>query len=61
VVDAIYIQQKNMISFWDALIICSAKKLGAEVVWTEDLNHHQVYEGIRAKNPFVEEGKFNEK
>lgn len=51
---AIFIQQKNAISFWDAMIIGSAKKLGAEIVWSEDLNHNQLYEGIRVRNPFVE-------
>ncbi|MCL6589934.1 MAG: PIN domain-containing protein [Firmicutes bacterium] len=54
-VEAIYIQQKNTISFWDALIICSAKKVGAEIIWSEDLNHNQLYEGIIVKNPFIDE------
>ncbi len=28
VIEAIHIQQRNKISFWDAMIICSAKELG---------------------------------
>lgn len=51
--DAIDIHQRNKISFWDALIICSAKKLGCSVILTEDLNDGQVYEGVVAKNPFA--------
>ncbi len=52
VLEAIHIQQRNKISFWDAMIICSAKELGCKTIWTEDLNPNQVYEGIKAINPF---------
>jgi predicted nucleic acid-binding protein len=51
--DAIAIQQKNQLSFWDALIICSAKKLACSIIWTEDLNNGQFYEGLQACNPFL--------
>jgi len=40
------------ISLWDALIIHAAAEMGAEVLWTEDLNHGQTYEGVVVKNPF---------
>ncbi len=53
VLEAIDIQQRNRLSFWDALIICSAKKLGCVVLLTEDLNSGQLYEGIKAQNPFA--------
>ena len=52
VIEAIHIQQRNKISFWDAMIICSAKELGCKIIWTEDLNPNQLYEGIKAVNPF---------
>lgn len=52
VLEAIEIQQRNELSFWDSLIICSAKKLGCDVIWTEDLNTGQRYEGIVVLNPF---------
>lgn len=52
VIEAIQIQQRNKISFWDAMIICSAKELGCKTIWTEDLNPNQIYEGIKAINPF---------
>ncbi|NLL57645.1 MAG: PIN domain-containing protein, partial [Firmicutes bacterium] len=51
VIEAIHIQQRNKISFWDAMIICSAKELGCKIIWTEDLNPNQLYEGIKAVNP----------
>jgi len=53
VLEAIDIHQRNRLSFWDALIVCSAKKLGCAVLFTEDLNSGQFYEGIKAQNPFV--------
>ncbi|AYO31588.1 PIN domain-containing protein [Biomaibacter acetigenes] len=51
---AIDIQQRNKLSFWDSLIICSAKKLNCDVIWSEDLNHGQYYEEIVVINPFEE-------
>ena len=53
VIEAIQIQQRNRISFWDAMIICSAKEMGCQNIWTEDLNANQLYEGIKAVNPFM--------
>ncbi len=53
VLEAIDIQQRNRLSFWDAMIICSAKKLGCTVLLTEDLNNGQFYEGVKAQNPFI--------
>jgi hypothetical protein len=43
----------NRISFWDALIIASARRANCEVVWTEDLNHGQIVQGVRIENPFL--------
>ena len=40
------------ISPWDALIIHAAAQMNAGIVWTEDLNHGQTYEGVVVKNPF---------
>jgi predicted nucleic acid-binding protein len=49
---AIEIESRNQLSFWDALIIAAAEKAGAAHILTEDLNHGQIIEGIRIKNPF---------
>jgi predicted nucleic acid-binding protein len=49
---AISIQRKYGISFWDALIIQSAYQLDCRIIWSEDLNNGQLYEGITALNPF---------
>lgn len=53
VVAAIEIQQRYQISFWDALIIRSAAQLRCELIWSEDFNPGQLYEGLKVVNPFV--------
>ncbi|NLU50194.1 MAG: PIN domain-containing protein [Syntrophomonadaceae bacterium] len=52
ILEAIEIHQRNKLSFWDAMIVCSARKLDCGVIWTEDLNEGQVYEGVKALSPF---------
>lgn len=42
------------ISFWDAMILQSARGLGCGVLLTEDLTHGQSYAGVIALNPFRE-------
>jgi predicted nucleic acid-binding protein len=41
------------ISFWDALIVEAALKAGADRLFTEDLQHGQIIEGMRVENPFL--------
>jgi len=50
---ALDLEQRFQISFWDALILQSAKKAGTPVVYSEDLSHGQVYEGVRVVDPFM--------
>jgi predicted nucleic acid-binding protein len=40
------------ISLWDAMIIHAAAQMDAAIVWSEDLNHGQAYEGVVVRNPF---------
>lgn len=40
-------------SFWDALIVQAAIQGGASVLYTEDLQHGQVIEGLCVTNPFM--------
>lgn len=41
------------VSFWDALILTSARKARCTVLYSEDLNPSQVYDTIRVVNPFL--------
>ena len=52
VLDAIRLQQRYQISFWDAMIITSAVQMGCRTVWSEDLNPGQDYGGTRVVSPF---------
>lgn len=40
------------ISFWDALILTSARKARCAVLYSEDLNDGQIYDTVRVVNPF---------
>jgi predicted nucleic acid-binding protein len=50
---AIDIHQRFQVSFWDAMVIHSARRLGCRVLWTEDLSDGQSYAGVTVRNPFL--------
>jgi predicted nucleic acid-binding protein len=52
VLAAIDIHQQTGASFWDAMILRSAKELGCQLLHSEDLDHGQIYAGVRVSNPF---------
>lgn len=37
---------------WDALVIASALEAGCDTLYSEDLHHGQVIEGLTIRNPF---------
>lgn len=41
----------SRISFWDALIVISAKSAGCQRLWSEDFNPGQVIQGVTIENP----------
>ena len=53
VLAVIRIHREHGISFWDALSVRSAPVLGCTILWTQDLNHGQVMEGVKVSNPFL--------
>jgi len=44
-------QKRWGISFWDALIVAAARRAGAAVLWSEDMNEGQDYGGVQGTNP----------
>lgn len=52
VLGAIGLHQRTGISFWDAMMVRSAVEIGCGVIYSEDLNHGQLYDGARVENPF---------
>ena len=51
VLDAIRLQDRYQVSFWDAMIIASAIQLGCQTIWSEDLNPGQVYDTVTVTSP----------
>lgn len=45
--------RRYRISHWDGAILAAAERLGASVVYSEDLNHGQTYGSVRVENPFL--------
>lgn len=53
VYSAISRNQRLPVSFWDALIIEAAIAGEADYLFTEDLQHGEVIDGVRVHNPFL--------
>jgi predicted nucleic acid-binding protein len=54
---AIDLHRLHGVSFWDALIIRSAKQSGSSILLSEDMQDQRELEGIRIINPFLQKGK----
>jgi predicted nucleic acid-binding protein len=50
---AIDLQQMARLSFWDAMIVQSAARLGCRWLFSEDLNHGQKVGEVQIINPFI--------
>ncbi|HEX9942185.1 MAG TPA: hypothetical protein VGG03_09225 [Thermoanaerobaculia bacterium] len=50
--EAVLLSRDAVLSFWDALIVVTAVRSGAGILYTEDLNDGQVLRGVRVVNPF---------
>lgn len=54
---AIDLHRLHRLSFWDALIVRSAKQSGCGFVFSEDMQAHREIEGVHIVNPFVQRGR----
>lgn len=54
IMDALELEERYQISFWDALIVQAAEATGANVLYSEDLSDGQVYGPVRVINPLVQ-------
>lgn len=52
VATGIGLSRRYGISYWDAAVLAAAERLGAPILYTEDLNHDQTYGSVRVVNPF---------
>lgn len=51
VIEALTIEARYQISFWDALIVQAAERSGAAILYSEDLSDGQTYGSVRVVNP----------
>ena len=49
---AIEFSERYRISYWDGAIVAAAEALGAEMLYSEDLNHGQLYGSAKVCDPF---------
>ena len=52
VLDAIRMQRRYQVSFWDSMIVASAIQMGCRTLWSEDLNPGQTYDQVTVASPF---------
>ena len=52
VAEAIRIEERYGISFWDALIVHAAQSAGVETIYSEDLSDGQQYGAVTVVDPF---------
>lgn len=52
VIEAVNLEERYRISFWDALIVAAANAGGAQVLLSEDLSHGQQYGAVTVHDPF---------
>src|SRR5262245_2860282 len=52
ILEALDIEARHQVSFWDALVIQAAHTGGAEILYSEDLSDGQRYGMVKVENPF---------
>ena len=53
ILEALDLEQRYRISFWDALIVHAAEASGASVLYSEDLSNGQRYGAVEVVDPLV--------
>jgi predicted nucleic acid-binding protein len=53
VLAAIDLHRLYTVSFWDALILRSAKQAGCRILFSEDMQSAREMDGVQIKNPFL--------
>jgi predicted nucleic acid-binding protein len=56
ILEALDLEARYRISFWDALVLQAAQSSGAEVLYSEDLSDGQMYGPVRVVNPLQARG-----
>lgn len=51
--DAIHIQDRYRLSWYDSLIVSAAQHAGCSILYSEDLQHGQKFGTVTVRNPFL--------
>ncbi len=52
VLHAIDASVRWQLSFWDAMLVTAAQKVGATVLWSEDFSSGRRFDGLEVRSPF---------
>jgi predicted nucleic acid-binding protein len=53
ILEALDIEERYHISFWDAMVVQAAHAAGAATLYSEDLSDGQSYGSVKVMNPFL--------
>ncbi len=54
ILEALDLERRYRLSFWDALIVQAANRAAASALYSEDLSHGQLYGAVPVINPFLD-------
>ena len=52
ILEAMDVERRYKLSFWDSLIVVAAQQSGAEILLSEDFNQGQKYGSVQVQSPF---------
>jgi predicted nucleic acid-binding protein len=50
---ALDVYRRHSLSHWDSLLLAACIDVGIDTLYTEDLSHGVVYDGVTVLNPFI--------
>ncbi len=50
---AVEVAKRHGLNFYDSLILAAAAQAGCTTVYSEDMQHGQIVDGVRIENPFL--------
>ena len=51
--EAIHLQQRYRLSWYDSLIVAAAQQANCDILYSEDLQHGQQFGAVTVRNPFL--------
>ncbi|WP_089729972.1 PIN domain-containing protein [Candidatus Thiosymbion oneisti] len=54
IIEASIIRSTHQLSYWDSLVVVSAITSKCTILYSEDMQHNQIVQGVKIVNPFIE-------